>query len=65
MDRELVEKVTRMVIATLKENGHYPPGKAVKFWRHETPLPAPEVMNGESTLEEGDTGERVIISPYL
>ena len=68
MDREFVEKVTRMVISTLedmKENGVYPEQQAVKMWPHESPLPDPVVMAHVKEEAPGNMERSVTISPYI
>jgi len=67
MDREFVEKITRMVISSLedmKENGTFPSRQAVKIWHHESPLPDPVVLTHVKAEEPENGKTTVTFSPY-
>lgn len=68
MDREVAEKVKRIVIATLEEmkkNGAFSRQRAVKIWPHQTPLPDPVVMKYAELKEPENKDSIVTISPYM
>lgn len=68
MDRELIEKVTRIVIATLedmKENGSFSNQQAVKIWPHTSPLSEPVVLTYTDCGGFENRDKMVSISPYV
>ncbi|GAB3796379.1 hypothetical protein [Virgibacillus kimchii] len=68
MDREFVEKVTRMVISSLedmKKNGMLSNQQAVKIWPHESPLPDPVVLTHVKDKEAENEKATVTITPYV
>ncbi|WP_164214825.1 hypothetical protein [Virgibacillus sp. YIM 98842] len=68
MDKEFVEKVTRMVISSLEEmkgNGIFSNQQAVKIWPHKSPLPDPVVLT-HVKAEKPENGKSIVtFSPYV
>ncbi|UUI03830.1 hypothetical protein NP439_03825 [Oceanobacillus jeddahense] len=64
MDRELVEKVTKMVVTVLEEMKEENVDKkaTVKIWPHESPPPVPIEQKVEEVEYKRD--EVIILKPY-
>lgn len=68
MDKDIVEKVTRLVIEALeemKEKEGSPKEQGVKIWPHETPLPKPIVLSWAKAEDPGIRNQIITISPYV
>ena len=68
MDKDIVEKVTRLVIESSGRNEGKrgsPKEQGVKIWPHETPLPKPIVLSGAKAEDPGIRNQIITISPYV
>lgn len=68
MDRDFVEKVTKIVIEVVKDlndNKTSLNHSAVKIWKHESPLPDPIVQSSVDTTQPEDTQKMIQITPYV
>lgn len=68
MDREFVEKVTRIVIEVVKELEEKKPSSnhsAVKIWSHKSPLPDPIVQTNTNAVQPKDTKKMIQIESYV
>ncbi|MHA6252440.1 hypothetical protein [Oceanobacillus sp. CAU 1775] len=67
MDKEMVDKVTKLVMEVLTEMQEKNPvteKNSVKIWHHETPLPKPIVMKGTNGSNMQINNEIISFSPY-
>ena len=64
MDRELVERVTKMVVTVLEEMKEEDISKntTMKIWPHESPLPEPIERQAEEVDQK--RGEVINLKPY-
>ncbi|GGP12893.1 hypothetical protein [Oceanobacillus neutriphilus] len=64
MDKELVERVTKMVVTVLEEMQEEDSNKkiTIKIWPHESPLPDPVERQAEEV--EQKRGEVITLKPY-
>lgn len=68
MDRELVEKITRLVIEVLDDMNQTiiasNNGK-VKIWSHKSPMPEPIELTPVKTEQPNNVNKMVEITPYV
>ncbi|MFD1064524.1 hypothetical protein [Oceanobacillus locisalsi] len=64
MDKEFVEKVTKMVVTVLEEmkEENFDKQTTVKIWPHESPPPAPVEQKVEEVEYKRD--EVIVLKPY-
>lgn len=67
MDKETVDKVTKLVVEVLREmqaKGAGTDKSTVKIWHHQTPLPEPIVISGTTENNEANHKQIITFSPY-
>lgn len=67
MDKETVDKVTKLVVEVLREmqaKGAGTDKNIVKIWHHQTPLPEPVVIDGVTEKSGAENKQIITFSPY-